>query len=136
MFDRYTNGKEPQIYPGHNQGLRLVLDAHTDKLASGTVIDDFTGFVTVVDGKDKYPFTSRNGFVIKAGQENQVILKATRFDADEDTKHIHPLKRNCYFSDEFVLKLHKAYSQSNCFLECKIEKVQKLMFQQIKTWYQ
>ena len=111
----------------------MVLDAHTDKLSSSSVSDNFRGFDTVIDGKDQYPFTSRNGFLIKSGQENQVSISATRFEAEENIRHIKPLKRNCYFSDEFPLKLHKVYSQANCFLQCKIGYVQGLMYQENKT---
>ena len=39
------------------------------------------------------------------------------------------MKRNCYFSDEFSLKIHKAYTQANCVLECKIERLRNMMYQ-------
>ena len=32
---------EPKIYPGRAEGLQLVLDAHTDRLSSGSVYDNF-----------------------------------------------------------------------------------------------
>ena len=50
---------EPKIYPGRAEGLQLVLDAHTDRLSSGSVYDNFCGFHVVIDGKDKYPFTTK-----------------------------------------------------------------------------
>ena len=111
----------------------LVLDAHTDKLASGSVSDTFRGFDTVIDGRDKYPFTSRNGILIKSGQENQVTIRAERFEASENIRHIKPLKRNCYFSDEFPLKLHKTYTQANCFYECKVNYLRNVMRPKNKT---
>ena len=105
--------------------MQLVLDAHADKLSAGSVSDSFRGFDTVIDGKNKYPFTSRNGFLVKSGQESQVAISAKRFEANENIRHIKPSKRNCYFPDEFPLKLHKVYTQANCFLQCKIEYLRK-----------
>ena len=91
---------EPKIYPGRAEGLQLVLDAHTDKVSSGSVSDNFRGFHVVIDGKEKYPFTSRNGLLIKSGQANEVVMSATRFDANPNIKSVEPSKRNCYFSEE------------------------------------
>ena len=113
--------------------MQLVLDAHTDKLSSGSVSDNFRGFKTVIDGKDKYPFTSRNGFLIRSGQDNQIAVTATRFEANENIRPINPLKRNCYFSNEYPLKLHKAYTQANCFVQCKLEHARNLMYKENKT---
>ena len=76
------------IYPGREEGLKLILDAHTDKVSSGTISDNFRGFHLVIDGKEKYPFTSRNGILIKAGQDNEVVIKATRFEANKDIKSV------------------------------------------------
>ena len=132
-MERYQQGNEPKIYPGRKNGLLLVLDAHADKLASGTVSDTFRGFDTVIDGKDKYPFISRNGFLIKSGQENQVAISATRFQGHENIRPISPEQRNCYFPDEYPLKLHRLYTQANCFFECKIEYLRKAMHQENKT---
>ena len=70
--------------------------------------------------------------LIRTGQDNQVVLKATRFEANkEDIKNVNPSKRKCYFEDEHFdddsLKLHKIYTQSNCFFQCKIEHIRDLM---------
>ena len=100
------------------------MDAHTSKIASGTVSDNFRGFHFVIDGKEKYPFTTRNGMLLKTGQDNEVMISATRFEANEDIKSVESTKRNCYFSDEHPLKLHKVYTQSNCIFQCKVERVQ------------
>ena len=59
-----------------------MLDGHRDKLISNSISDSFGGFHSVVDGKENYPFTSRNGFPIKTGQANEVLIKAIRFDPD------------------------------------------------------
>ena len=113
--------------------MQLILDAHTDKLSSGSVSDNFRGFHTVIDGKNKYPFTSRNVLLIKSGQANEVEISATRFEADERIRPVKASKRNCYFPNEHELKLHKVYTQANCFFQCKIEYVRNQMYQENKT---
>ena len=62
--------------------------------------------------------------LLKTGQDNEVMISATRFEANEDIKSVESTKRNCYFSDEHPLKLHKVYTQSNCIFQCKVERVQ------------
>ena len=46
--------------PGLTKGLTLILDAHTDRVSSGTVSDIFRGFVATIEGHDEYPLTSRS----------------------------------------------------------------------------
>ena len=132
-FRNYDYGNEPEIHAGRSEGLQLVLDAHADKVSSGSIADNFRGFHVVIDGKDKYPFTLRNGFLLKSGQENEVIVTATRFEAKEEIKSVPPSKRNCFFPNEYHLRLHKLYSQANCFFQCKIDYVREQMYQENET---
>ena len=122
---RYVKEGEPQSRPGYNKGLTLILDAHTDKISSGSVSDDFRGFVATVNSGDEYPLTSQKGFLIRPGHQNYVILRALQVKSDPEIKDIKPNKRNCYFSDEQPLQMHKNYSQSNCILECYVEYARK-----------
>ena len=117
----------PKIYPGRDEGLQLILDAHTDKISAGSISDNFRGFHVVIDGKERYPFTSKNGILIKSGQDNDVIISATRFEANNNIKGVAASKRNCYFPDEHPLKLYKVYTQANCLFQCKIDHVRELM---------
>ena len=123
----FRNDSEPRTQPGQNKGLRLVLDAHTDRVSPGTVFDNFRGFVTVIDGGEKYPLTSKNSFLIRPGRENYVALSALRVEADKDIKKIDPKKRKCYFPDEHRLEMHNNYSRSNCILECNINYARNMM---------
>ena len=95
LYRNYKYGEAPEIFPGRTEGLRLVLDSHTDQVESGSIGDNFRGFHTVIDGRDKYPFTSKNGILIKSGQENEVAISATRFDADTKIRGVNSTKRNC-----------------------------------------
>ena len=123
----FRKDNEPQTQPGQNKGLRLVLDAHTDRISPGTVFDNFRGFVTVVDGGDKYPLTATNSFLIRPGRENYVALSASGIEADEDIKSIDPEKRECYFPDENPLQMHNRYSRSSCVLECSMNYARKMI---------
>ena len=117
----YTGSKEPHTQPGQDKGLHLVLDAHTNRVSSGTVSDNFRGFVTVVDGPDKYPLTSRKSFLIRPGKANYVAINSIQVEAEPGVKKVNAMKRDCYFTNEYPLDMHKNYSQSNCLLECFIQ---------------
>ena len=117
----YKNSREPQTQSGQDKGLHLVLDAHTDRVSSGTVSDNYRGFITVVDGRDKYPLTTRNSFLVRPGKENYVAINAIQVFAEPGVEKVNATKRDCYFSNEYPLEMHKNYSQSNCLLECFIK---------------
>ena len=125
LSNRYVDEGEPKSRPGYNKGLTLILDAHSDKISSGSVSDDFRGFMTAVDSGDKFPLTTQKGFLIRPGHQNYVVLDAVEVKADYAIKSIKAKKRNCYFSDEFPLRMHTNYSQSSCILECYVEYARK-----------
>ena len=107
--------------PGHGKGLMVFLDAHTDRISSGTIFDEFMGFATVVDGPDQFPMTYQKSFLIQPGYENSVALSAVDIRSMDGIRSIQPNQRGCYFSDESPLKLHHTYSHSNCLLECSLD---------------
>ena len=131
---RNQSAEKLQAETGRREGLQLVLDGHTDQIKPGSISDNFLGFHVVVDGKQNYPFTSKNGIPVKSGQENEVIIRATRFESDTLTeKEVTPFKRNCYFSNEVTsknpMKMYKNYTQTNCLFECRLEAARKQMIQ-------
>ena len=122
--ERITKEQEDVTFmgkPGRGKGLMVFLDAHADRISSGSVFDDFVGFPIVVDGSDQFPMTYQKSFLLQPGYENTVALSATEIVSDPDIRGIPEEKRNCYFSDEHPLELHLTYSQSNCFLECTLK---------------
>ena len=146
----YDSEKETTITdlkpePGIEKGLRLVLDAHSNLISSGTVFDNFKGFTTVVGDPNSFPLTRMDGTLLKTGQENYVSILPTDITAEQGTgslegiRKIDPLDRKCYFSDEIIvgnpLQLFKNYSQSNCLLECQIEYVRGNMTSPCTPWY-
>ena len=48
----------------------------------------------------------------RAGYENQVAIRAVDIETDPQTKAIQAEKRNCFFNDEFKLKMHENYTQA------------------------
>lgn len=130
IYRVYDHESGPEIYAGRKEGLQLVLDGHRDQITSKSISDTFGGFHVVVDGKENFPFISRNSILVKAGQANEVVIRATRFDPDERIKKEVPaLKRNCYFPDEnprqHPMIIHQNYTQTNCLFECKLESVRR-----------
>ena len=125
----YVKGDEPRSQAGPDKGLTLILDAHSDRISSGTVFDNFRGFSTIIDGGDKYPLTLRSSMLVRPGRENHVAISGVHIDTNEEIRNISPEKRNCYFANEYPLKMHMRYSQSNCILECGIGYARGMMFQ-------
>ena len=148
FYDETETSTIPDLIPepGLKKGLRLVLDAHSNLISSGTVFDNFKGFITVVGDPNSFPSTEMNGILLKTGQENYVSILPTDITAEQGTgnswegfRKIDPFDRKCYFSDEIItgnpLQLFKNYSQSNCLLECQIEYVRGNMTPPCTPWY-
>ena len=116
--DWFIEQEEPKSQAGLSKGLRLVLDAHSDKISPGTVFQDHAGFLAHVNSKQNFPLTSRQSLLIRPGRETFVTISAEEITTDEDTRSISPERRNCFFPDEHELTLFKNYSQDNCIFEC------------------
>ena len=125
----YRNNEEPRPEAGRNKGLTLVVDRHSDKISPSTVIDNFQGFITIIDDKSKYPKTSVSSLIARPGFETNMEVNAMRVISNKEIRKYEPKKRNCYFPDEFLLDMHLSYSQSNCLLECRV----KFAFECMKT---
>ncbi len=124
---------------GLSKGLRVVLDAHTDILASGSYPGDFKGFKGFISTNQSYPKVFQKGFLIRPGHINLVALSATKVEASSDIRSIEPSRRRCFFSDETSnLKIYKKYSQSNCYLECALQNARNEVFKKnisCTPWY-
>jgi hypothetical protein len=59
--------------------------------------------------------------LVSTGHNNVVSVSGVVIDADDNLRSLDPVTRGCIFSDETAnIKLHKSYSQDNCFLECSL----------------
>ena len=118
----YILNEEPIPQAGVNKGLSLVLDAHTNLLAPGSVREDFQGFIAIIGSKTQYPLSEQKNIRIRPGYDNQIAISATNVHATSQLqKSIEPHRRGCYFHDEYKLVFHKNYSQANCYLECQMD---------------
>ena len=66
--------------------MTLVLDAHGNAISSGTVYDDFRGFVATIDDPNQYPMTTKSSVMLKSGQYNTVAISATNIHAGTSLK--------------------------------------------------
>jgi len=118
---KYTEANEPNTLPGRNKGLFLMVDAHTDLLAAGSIDSDFDGFTAVIGPTGSFPMTGIEGFEIRPGYNNIISLSGSQVTADQDLRNLAITDRNCLFEDESSgMILHKNYSYSNCIFECSL----------------
>jgi hypothetical protein len=117
----YVENGEPKTIPGRNKGLVLMLDTHSDWLASSSMDADFKGFTAFVQSSGSFPLMSQEGLQIKPGYNNIITLTSSIVNADESLRSLDKQARNCLFPDENTgLKLHKKYTYLNCKFECKL----------------
>lgn len=124
------DGYDSKSQAGQQKGLQLILDAHGDKVSSGTIPENYRGFISIVDGNENYPLTQRKGFLIRPGRSNNVAMSAYQVISDENVRNVDPAKRNCYFTDENPLDMHQNYTYINCILECAIKVVRDDMLKE------
>ncbi len=119
--DTYTSSNEPMTSHGRNKGLELMLDAHSNLFAPGSVDTNFDGFMGLISSPSSFPLLIQQGFEIRAGQTNIVALTSTQIEAQDSLRDLNPKDRNCLFSDEITdMKIHRQYSYFNCILECSM----------------
>ena len=117
--DWFNKNGEPKSESGLPNGLSIMLDAHTDQLAPGSVDQDFKGFQGLISAKGEFPDVYSRGFLIEPGSIHYVSMTATKIEAKTEIKSLAPWRRNCIFSDEIHnITLHKEYSPENCIFEC------------------
>jgi amiloride-sensitive sodium channel len=57
--------------------------------------------------------------LLRPGHETHISIKAVMTSTTESLKDsLDPIKRNCFFKDEFYLSLFTNYSVNNCWMEC------------------
>ena len=95
-----------QPIAGEKKRLTLILDAHKDLLTSGTVTDNFNGFVATVTSQNEYPMMTRHSLKIKPGQENNIVINAVNIKTNNQIRKLSPATRQCYFNDEHPLEMH------------------------------
>ena len=123
----FLKNDEPEIQPGIENGLSLVFDQHSDRLSSGSVVDDFHGIPVLIDDKNNFPLMEMKGITVRPGFENSISVNVLDVQALDEIRKHPPTKRKCYFPDEYKLDMHKSYSQSSCIFECEIKFASKCL---------
>jgi len=117
----YVDNKEPKTTPGKKKGLILMLDAHSDWLAPGSMDGVLEGFTAFIDSSGNFPLIHQAGLSIKAGFNNIITLTSSIVKADENMQSLDKKSRVCFFSNENEnLKLHQEYTYLNCMFECTL----------------
>ena len=117
----YRDKNEPTTLPGRSKSLVLMLDAHTDLLAMGSLNSDYDGFMALIGPNGNFPLMSQEGFEIKPGHNNIVSLTGSRIDADPDLDSLTVDQRNCLFETENDgMKIFTNYTYTNCMFECSL----------------
>ena len=118
---------------GKQNGLRVVLDQHSNQKSFGTLSKDFNALQFYVGGSAEFPLIKDRGFFLDPGQEHFIEMSAISVTANPDIREINPNQRNCYFSSENPLPYHSQYTYSSCKLEAGLSSaVEKL---NCTPWY-
>jgi len=133
---KYAEENEPKTLPGRNKGLVLMVDAHTDLLAPGTIDSDFDGFTGLIGPTGSFPLMGIEGFEIRAGFNNIVSLSGSQVNADLELKNLAIKDRKCRFADESSdMELHKTYTYMNCVFECSLLYAEKKLKEDNNSTY-
>ena len=107
---------------GKSNGLRLVLDLHSNDVSFGSLFEDFKAFRILIGQPAEFPFVREFGQLLEPGHEYFLALSTQVINAS-GIEILSPKTRNCYFADEKNLEFYKTYSFRNCHFECSINQV-------------
>ena len=106
-------------------GLRIILDLHSNHVSFGTLDTEFSAFSVFLGRPDDFPMMKRKSIKIQPGQEHFIEISGTRVIA-KDIKALSPETRECYFPDEGspYPSLYSRYTADNCKLECRMKEAE------------
>ena len=114
------------ISDGINNGLRIILDLHSNQISFGTLETEFESISVFLGRPEAYPMMKRKSLKIQPGQEHFIEISGTRTIANS-IKPLSPEQRKCYFPDKDYpfLSIYSRYTADNCRLECRMEEAEK-----------
>ena len=123
-----------RISDGINNGLRIVLDLHSNQVSFGTLETEFDFFFVFLGRPDDFPMMKRKSLKIQPGQEHFIEISGARKIAN-DIKLLSPEQRKCYFPDKDYpfLRLYSCYTADNCRLECRMKEAEEMT--KCVPWY-
>jgi hypothetical protein len=111
---------------GKMNGLRLVLDLHSNGVSFGTLDQEYDAFNMFIGRPAEFPVLKEKSLQLAPGHEHFIDLSATRVTAP-GIRGIDSAARACYFPDEGNLTFYKDYTYTNCRLECGILQVEEIL---------
>ncbi|XP_037928250.1 pickpocket protein 11-like isoform X2 [Teleopsis dalmanni] len=106
---------------GYKTGLTVLLDAHTKDYLISSVKK--TGYQVLIHDAYEFPSSSIQRYALQDRTENMLSIKPRSTYATEylNTEKLHV--RRCYLPNERQLHTFRAYTQINCLLECRSQKL-------------
>ena len=117
---------------GMKNGLRLVLDLHSNQESFGSVENDFRAFHVYIGQPTEFPALQERSLIIEPGEEHFIDLTNQVFSSS-GIKHLSPSNRHCHFRTEGNLEFYDEYTHTNCLLECGIKATEKEL--ECAPWY-
>ena len=126
---RERNGFEKrtiQTSDGIINGLRIILDLHSNNVSFGTLDTEFDAFSVFLGRPDDFPMMKKKSLKIQPGQEHFIEISGTGVTAN-DIRALSPETRQCSFTDEDYPfpSLYSRYTVDNCRLECRMREAEK-----------
>ena len=115
-----------RISGGINNGLRIILDLHSNQVSFGTLETEFNSFLVFLGRPGDFPMLKRKSLKIQPGQEHFIEVSGSITTAN-GIKSLSPEQRQCYFPDKDypLLSLYSRYTAENCRLECRMKEAEK-----------
>ena len=110
---------------GKHNGLRVVLDQHSNLKSVGTLSKDYSALQFFVGGKNEFPQIRERGFLLEPGHEHYLEISGISIKANQDIKKMSASQRNCHFSDEGSLSYHSKYTYSSCKFEADLARAMR-----------
>ena len=101
---------------GKRNGLRLLLDLHSNTVSLGTLDEQHNTFKMFIGEPAQFPMMRDKSVHVQPGREHFVDLSA-KVVTTNGIRHISPEARGCLFTDEGDLEFYKSYAFTNCRLE-------------------
>lgn len=108
-----------RTYLAGKGGLSFLQFNHENEMVN-TCVFPHKGFKVLLHAPDEAPNFDRHSQDIYVPVDKTVMVSVTPqlTTTSDGLRDYHPLRRQCFYDNERPLRLFKAYTQSNCELEC------------------
>ena len=110
---------------GEINGLKLVLDLHSNTVSFGTVDQQHNAFKLFIGEPAQFPMMRSKSIKLEPGREHFVDLSASIVSSTEEIREISPKARDCLYTDESGLDFYESYTYTNCKFECRVKEAEE-----------